>query len=40
MLAQNVELKVLVCIEWKYIEMYSGLACEGNSKTYNNQRNI
>ena len=40
MLAQKGEQKILVCIEWKYVENYSGKAIEKKDKTYETQRNI
>lgn len=38
MLAQKGGQKVLVCIEWKYVEKYSGTAVEKDSRTYRKQR--
>jgi len=40
MLAQKGEQKILVFIEWKYVEKYSGTAIEKMSDTYRKQRSI
>ena len=40
MIAQKGNRKILVLIEWKYIEKYSGKAIDKETGTYNNQKSI